>query len=115
MRRHSVLSTLSDTPGVTHSCFLVGLFLLFKFLPKDLVNTILSAYFVFLVRCTELRSGCAAPDTSSHPALSCAQGVLAIAACMAPFAAALMPRRLARRTVRGAMHCLRDGRLLSCL
>ena len=32
------------------SCFLVGLFLLFKFLPKDLVNAILSAYFVFLVR-----------------------------------------------------------------
>jgi hypothetical protein len=31
------------------SCFLLGLFLLFKFLPKDLVNAILSAYFVFLV------------------------------------------------------------------
>jgi hypothetical protein len=32
------------------SCFLLGLFLLFKFLPKDLINTVLTGYFVVLVR-----------------------------------------------------------------
>jgi hypothetical protein len=31
------------------SCFLLGLFLLFKFLPKDLINTVLTGYFVVLV------------------------------------------------------------------
>lgn len=30
------------------SCVLFGLFLLFKFLPKDLVNTVLTAYFLVL-------------------------------------------------------------------
>ena len=30
------------------SAVLFSLFLLFKFLPKDLVNTVLTAYFVFL-------------------------------------------------------------------
>lgn len=30
------------------SCVLVSLFLLFKFLPKDLVNMALTGYFVFL-------------------------------------------------------------------
>jgi len=33
-----------------HSCFLLGLFMLFKFLPKDLINMVLTGYFVVLVR-----------------------------------------------------------------
>jgi hypothetical protein len=37
------------------SAFLLGLFLLFKFLPKDLINAVLTGYFVLLVR---PRRGC---------------------------------------------------------
>lgn len=48
---------------------LVGLFCLFKFLPKDLVNAVLTAYFVLL-------------------------GTFAITAAMLPFVEALVPRKL---------------------
>jgi minor histocompatibility antigen H13 len=34
----------------TCGAFLLGLFLLFKFLPKDLINAVLTGYFVLLVR-----------------------------------------------------------------
>lgn len=50
------------------SAVLFSLFLLFKFLPKDLVNMVLSAYFVFL-------------------------GVLAIAATILPFVACVVPAK----------------------
>jgi len=33
------------------SCVLFSLFVAFKFLPKDLINYVVSAYFALLVRC----------------------------------------------------------------
>ena len=105
------------------SCFLVSLFLLFKFLPKDLINTVLSAYFVFLVRARHAATSCLGhtTDVLTPPRALCVasrlfpdQGVLAIAACLAPFVAAVLPRTLARRTVRcaalptGAVWALHD-------
>lgn len=51
------------------SAVLVGLFCLFKFLPKDLVNAVLTAYFVLL-------------------------GTFAITAATLPFVEALLPRNL---------------------
>ena len=55
------------------SAVLMGLFCLFKFLPKDLVNAVLTAYFVLL-------------------------GTFAITATMLPFMEALLPRRLRERS-----------------
>lgn len=55
------------------SAVLMGLFCLFKFLPKDLVNAVLTAYFVLL-------------------------GTFAITATMLPFIEALLPRRLRERS-----------------
>lgn len=53
---------------------LVGLFCLFKFLPKDLVNAVLTAYFVLL-------------------------GTFAITAATLPFVKALVPKKLRSRSV----------------
>jgi len=53
---------------------LVGLFCLFKFLPKDLVNAVLTAYFVLL-------------------------GTFAITAATLPFVEALVPKQLRKRSV----------------
>lgn len=55
------------------SAVLVGLFCLFKFLPKDLVNAVLTAYFVLL-------------------------GTFAITAAMLPFIDAVVPKRLRERS-----------------
>ncbi|KAK9852089.1 hypothetical protein WJX84_002949 [Apatococcus fuscideae] len=57
------------------SAILLGLFLLFKFLPKDLVNRALTLYFVLL-------------------------GLLAIASTLAPFVHAIMPTDLAEREIK---------------
>ena len=43
-------SAADASPYALRSCFLLGLFLLFKFLPKDLINMVLTGYFVVLVR-----------------------------------------------------------------
>jgi minor histocompatibility antigen H13 len=56
------------------SAVLVGLFCLFKFLPKDLVNAVLTAYFVLL-------------------------GTFAITAAMLPFIEPLVPKRLRERSL----------------
>ncbi len=55
------------------SAVLVGLFCLFKFLPKDLVNAVLTAYFVLL-------------------------GTFAITAAMLPFVEVLVPHKLRAKT-----------------
>ncbi|KAK3277150.1 hypothetical protein CYMTET_14824 [Cymbomonas tetramitiformis] len=57
------------------SCVLFGLFLVFKYLPKDLVNAVLTAYFVFL-------------------------GVIALTATLLPFVAVLFPTSLQERVLR---------------
>ena len=55
------------------SAVLVGLFCLFKFLPKDLVNAVLTAYFVLL-------------------------GTFAITAATLPMVEAVLPRKLRTRS-----------------
>ena len=57
------------------SAILLGLFLLFKFLPKELVNRVLTLYFVLL-------------------------GLLAVATTLAPFVKTLMPAGLAQREIK---------------
>mmetsp|Transcript_17461 Transcript_17461/g.38013 ORF Transcript_17461/g.38013 Transcript_17461/m.38013 type:complete len:386 (-) Transcript_17461:405-1562(-) len=57
---------------IVGSCVLFGLFLLFKFLPKDIVNAVLTAYFVFL-------------------------GIIALTATLRPFINKLLPASLHTR------------------
>ena len=56
------------------SCVLFGFFLLFKFLPKDLVNKLLTGYFVLI-------------------------GIFALTGTLAPVVGLAMPRRVAGRTL----------------
>lgn len=56
------------------SCVLFSLFIAFKFLPKELINTVLSAYFAFL-------------------------GIVALAATAAPFIGARLPASISRKTI----------------
>ena len=58
---------------IVGSCVLFGLFLLFRFLPKDIVNAVLTAYFVFL-------------------------GVIALTATLRPFLNMLLPASLHERS-----------------
>ena len=82
------------------SFFLFSLFLAFKFLPKDMLNLVLTVYFVALV------SGGASPSPPAAVVHASSQGLVAIATTLAPFAARLLPRGLARKTVRaGAAAC----------
>ena len=99
------------------SCFLLGLFLLFKYLPKDLVNAVLTGYFVLLVRPPAGRAarGARCAQVRAEARTWRAQGVLALATTGAPFAADRMPRAWARRTVRAAAACPRPGRRLTRL
>ena len=55
------------SPDALRSCFLLGLFLLFKFLPKDLINMVLTGYFVVLVR-TQRNAPVSSPQLIAAPA-----------------------------------------------
>lgn len=71
------------------SCFLLGLFLLFKFLPKDLINMVLTGYFVVLVRpavveASRLRLLIAAPRSAGRRGAGGDGGALRGAAAAAP-------------------------------
>jgi minor histocompatibility antigen H13 len=57
---------------IVGSCVLFGLFVLFRFLPKELVNTVLTGYFLLI-------------------------GVAAITATLTPFVAPLCPKSLRHR------------------
>ena len=61
------MRTAADaSPYALRSFFLLGLFLLFKFLPKDLINMVLTGYFVVLVR-TPRTARVASPQLIAAP------------------------------------------------
>ena len=73
----TILQTMQDAMKfpIIGSAILLGLFLLFKFLPKELVNRVLTLYFVLL-------------------------GLLAVTSTLCPFITMLLPADWAKREVK---------------